>query len=331
MASTGAPVPGSVTVTGLSNGVAYHWRARVRDAGGQVSAWVSFGGNAETSRDAAVDLTPPSGSVKIDRSAAWSDSPTVSLALRCTDAQSGRGAMQLSNDNVAFTPPEPFVATRTWTLAGGDATKTVYVRYVDRAGNVSKSFLDTIVLDTTGPVVGAISATPNPFSPPLGQTTAIGIPVSDNLSASCALRIRILDSAGGSVRTLSRTVSCPPAGATTSVVWTGAARRVRGCRPAPTRSKSRPPTTPATRGQWPAAPGGAVAAQKRRRSGRAPPGGLLTTGGARRSRAGGAGRVGGARDWSRLALLPSRARSGERGARSAIAREALPIPASISR
>ena len=48
VASTGAPVPGSVTVTGLSNGVAYHWRARVRDAGGQVSAWVSFGGNAET-------------------------------------------------------------------------------------------------------------------------------------------------------------------------------------------------------------------------------------------------------------------------------------------
>src|SRR5262249_1643498 len=49
--SAGAPVQGSVTVTGLSNGGQYHWRARVRDAGGQVSGWVSFGGNTETSSD----------------------------------------------------------------------------------------------------------------------------------------------------------------------------------------------------------------------------------------------------------------------------------------
>lgn len=221
VASTGAPVPGSVTVTGLASGTAYHWRARVRDAGGQASAWVSFGGNAETSRDVSVDLAPPSGSVKIDGGAAWSDSATVSLALQCADPQSGCGAMQLSNDNVAFTPPEPFAATRTWTLAGGNATKTVYVRYVDRAGNVSKSFSDTIALDTSGPVVGAIAATPNPFSPQLNQTTAIRIPVSDNLSASCSLQIRILDAAGGAVKTISRKVPCPPAGATASVAWDG--------------------------------------------------------------------------------------------------------------
>ena len=55
VASTGAPVPGSVTVTGLSNGLTYHWRARVRDAAGQVSGWASFGGNAETSGDVSVD------------------------------------------------------------------------------------------------------------------------------------------------------------------------------------------------------------------------------------------------------------------------------------
>ena len=74
--------------------------------------------------------------------------------------------MQLSNDNVTFTPAEPFAATRTWTLAGSDAVKTVYVRYLDRAGNVSQSFRDTITLDSAGPVVGGITATPNPFSAP---------------------------------------------------------------------------------------------------------------------------------------------------------------------
>jgi hypothetical protein len=221
VASTGAPVQGSVTVTALSNGVSYHWRARVRDAAGQISGWASFGGNAETSRDVAVDTTPPSGSVAIDSGAAWSDTPSVSLKLTCSDTQSGCGAMQLSNDNVTFTPPEPFAATRTWTLAGGDATKTVYVRYLDRAGNVSRSFLDTIALDTVGPVVGGITATPNPFSPQLGQTTTIRIPVSDNLSGSCSLQIRILDAAGGLVRSMPRTVTCSAAGTTTSVVWDG--------------------------------------------------------------------------------------------------------------
>jgi hypothetical protein len=231
VASSGAPVQGTVTVTGLSNGVSYHWRARVRDAAGQVSGWASFGGNPETSRDVAVDTTPPSGSIKIDGGAAWSDSPSVSLRLTCSDALSGCGAMQLSNDGAAFTPPEPFAATRTWTLAGGDATKTVYVRYLDRAGNVSKTFRDTIALDTTGPVLGAITATPDPFAPQLGQATTIRIPVSDNLSVSCSLRIRILNAAGGLVKSIARTVTCPAAGATTSVVWDG--RNAAGARVPP--------------------------------------------------------------------------------------------------
>ena len=134
VASTGAPVPGSVTVTGLSTGLTYHWRARVRDAAGQVSGWASFGGNAETSGDVSVDTAAPSGSIVIDSGAAWADTASVSLKLTCSDAKSGCAAMQLSNDNVTFTPAEPFAATRTWTLAGGDAVKTVHVRYLDRAG-----------------------------------------------------------------------------------------------------------------------------------------------------------------------------------------------------
>jgi hypothetical protein len=221
VASTGAPIPGSVTVTGLSNGLAYHWRVRVRDAAGHVSGWASFGGNAETSGDVSVDTTAPSGSVNIDSGAAWADTPSVSLKLTCSDAKSGCTTMQLSNDNVTFTPPEAFAATRTWTLAGSDAVKTVYVRYLDRAGNVSQSFRDTITLDSAGPVVGSITATPNPFEPQRGQTTTIRIPVSDNLSGSCPLQIRILDAAGGLVKSMPRTVTCSAAGTTTSVVWDG--------------------------------------------------------------------------------------------------------------
>ena len=97
----------------------------------------------------------------------------------------------------------------------------MYVRYLDRAGNVSQSFRDTITLDSAGPVVGSITATPNPFEPQRGQTTTIRIPVSDNLSGSCPLQIRILDAAGGLVKSMPRTVTCSAAGTTTSVVWDG--------------------------------------------------------------------------------------------------------------
>jgi hypothetical protein len=45
----------SVTVTGLSNLTEYHWRARALGSTLSPSAWVSFGGNAETQRDFSVD------------------------------------------------------------------------------------------------------------------------------------------------------------------------------------------------------------------------------------------------------------------------------------
>lgn len=44
----GTPVTGQVTITGLTSGSSYHWRARVKNSGtGQTSNWVSFGGNTE--------------------------------------------------------------------------------------------------------------------------------------------------------------------------------------------------------------------------------------------------------------------------------------------
>lgn len=221
VASNGAPVQGSVVVPGLANGVSYHWRARVRDASGQVSAWSAFGGNAETARDIAVDAVAPTGSVVIDGNAAWSDGVAVTLKLTCADPQSGCASMQLSNDNATFTAPEPFAATRPWTLAGSDATKTVYVRFIDRAGNVSKSFTDTIALDTHAPVVGAIVAAPSPFSPSLNQATMIRIPISDNASGSCPVQIRILDAADALVKNLPQTLPCIVAGVTTSIRWDG--------------------------------------------------------------------------------------------------------------
>jgi hypothetical protein len=219
VASTGTPVQGAVTVTGLANGTQYHWRARTRDAAGQTSGWVSFGGNAEIARDVGVDTAAPTGSIVVASGAAWSRTRSVSLALKCSDAKSGCSQMQLSQDGGPFTPPEPFATTRVWTLAGADGKKTVSVRYLDAAGNVSHVYSDPISLDTTGPVVGAITATPNPFR--LGQTTTIRFRAADAVSATCPTDIRILDATGRLVRSLPKTAKCPAAGAATSVAWDG--------------------------------------------------------------------------------------------------------------
>jgi hypothetical protein len=48
-----------VTVTGQLTDLSYHWQARTLDRGGLLSAWVSFGGNAETQTDYRIEIPAP--------------------------------------------------------------------------------------------------------------------------------------------------------------------------------------------------------------------------------------------------------------------------------
>jgi len=45
-----------------------------------------------------------------------------------------------------YSTPEPYSATKTWTLSSGDGTKTVYVKFKDAAENWSTAYSDTINL-----------------------------------------------------------------------------------------------------------------------------------------------------------------------------------------
>jgi hypothetical protein len=220
VASTGAPVQGVVAVTGLSNGSQYHWRARTRDAAGETSGWVSFGGNGESARDLGVDTYAPSGSIVVNKGGAWTRSRSVTLTLKCKDTRSGCSQMQLAQDAGSFTSPEPVAGTQAWPLSGADGKKTMSVRYIDGAGNVSRSFADTITLDTTAPVVSGVGASPSPFQPGVTTTTMV-FRASDALSGSCQAGIRILDAAARLVRSFGKKAKCPAGGTLTSTIWDG--------------------------------------------------------------------------------------------------------------
>jgi hypothetical protein len=167
------------------------------------------------------DTTAPTGSIVIAGGQTWTNTRNITLTLSCTDATSGCSRMQMSNDNVTFTALEALVDSRTWQLSPGQGLKTVYVRYTDAAGQLSPSLSDTIMLDTTPPGLTGVSDSPDPFRPGSGETTTIRFTLSDNLSGTCTVEVRILNSSSVLVNTLTSTASCPTGGAAGSIVWNG--------------------------------------------------------------------------------------------------------------
>jgi len=100
----------------------------------------------------AADTAAPSGSISINANAAWTQTAQVSLALTAIDeGGSGVSQMRFSTDGATWGAWEAYAISRSWTVAGGDGSKTVHVQYRDGAGNVGTSANDTIGLDGTAP------------------------------------------------------------------------------------------------------------------------------------------------------------------------------------
>lgn len=100
-------------------------------------------------------------SMQINAGAARTNNPAVSLAISAFDA-AGIATMQFSNDGVSYTAEEPYATGKSWTLAGDDGVKTVYVRFRDNtppSGFLYAPVSASIILDTAPP---ASSAGPAP-------------------------------------------------------------------------------------------------------------------------------------------------------------------------
>ena len=96
-----------------------------------------------------LDTTPPKGKILINKNAATTSTPLVTLNPVFTDAGSGLAQSQFSDDNLNWTIPETYAAAKSWVLTRGNGVKTVYAKFSDRAGNWSGAYSDTITLSIT--------------------------------------------------------------------------------------------------------------------------------------------------------------------------------------
>ena len=143
-----------------------------------------------------VDTTAPTGTIKINAGHPYTRSPSVTLSLSATDPTpaSGIGSMRLMNDGGSWSAWIPYAATKSWTLRNANGTRSVYVQYKDRAGNISATSLDRIILDTIKTTITGMS--PKPASITRDTTPRIKATVRDNLSNLGKANIRLYVNGG---------------------------------------------------------------------------------------------------------------------------------------
>ncbi len=144
----------------LLRNIPYYYRVCATDNAGNLSSGSIAG--------AIPDITAPVGGISINGGATWALTPTVTVALSAAD-DGGVTGYYLST---VATPPKAGAAgwvpvasvlnysvNLPFTLSSGDGVKTIYVWYKDVAGNVSAAAGSSILLDTTPPVDGVLTAT----------------------------------------------------------------------------------------------------------------------------------------------------------------------------
>jgi hypothetical protein len=92
-----------------------------------------------------LDTTAPVGSLRINGGATETSTRSVSLTLNASDTTSGMGFVMVSNAaDFAGAAWQPYTASLAWDLTESAGTKTVYVRYMDLAGNMTTPIQQSI-------------------------------------------------------------------------------------------------------------------------------------------------------------------------------------------
>ncbi|HHY46748.1 MAG TPA: tetratricopeptide repeat protein [Firmicutes bacterium] len=144
----------TVMLDGLEPGTTYYCRIRSRDRARNSSEYHEFRFTTAGRRD----TTPPKGGIKINGGASHTRTTQVGLDLWAQDDETGVQDMCFSEDGTRFTSWVRFQEQSRYTLRSGDGKKTVYVKFRDKAGNESRPYSATIILDTRQPSFAEVNA-----------------------------------------------------------------------------------------------------------------------------------------------------------------------------
>ncbi|MBL8918353.1 MAG: S8 family serine peptidase [Myxococcaceae bacterium] len=125
------------------------------NTGGARAATLVIAGRSVTMNQAA-GSTAPSGSVTIQGGAEAIRTTAVTLTLSATD--DGQVTSMCLTNTTTCSSWKTYATSSAWTLTSGSGIKTVRVFFRDEAGNVSPAASDTIVLDSTPPTNGTVTA-----------------------------------------------------------------------------------------------------------------------------------------------------------------------------
>ena len=174
----------SITISGLSPATTYYYRIAAESDTG-----TSYGD--ELSFMTLSDTTAPTGFISIDNGAVYATSTEVTLTLSATD-DVGVTGYYISENSTTPSTSNPgwtsisttvdYSASFSYTLSNGDGNKTIYVWYKDDSGNVSSPASDSIILDTTPPIVTITSPTSNDTYTTTNSKINIGGTATDGTS-----------------------------------------------------------------------------------------------------------------------------------------------------
>ena len=105
----------------------------------------------------------PTGSVYINAKDDYTNNVNTTLTISAFDLYSGVDQMRFSNNNSSWSDWEDYATSKSWTIGSAEGTQTVYTRFKDILGNVSDSYSDSIIYDSTvpttsvSPSAGAVS------------------------------------------------------------------------------------------------------------------------------------------------------------------------------
>ena len=151
--------------------------------------------------------------MSINSGASYTKSTTVTLGLSATD-NVGVTAYYISTSSstpsasasgwTSVSSTTSYSGSVSYTINGGDGSKTVYVWYKDAAGNVSNTASDSITLDTTAPTVTITSPTSSATYTSPTSTISLGGSTSDSTSGVSSVT---WSNSGGGSGTASGTTS----------------------------------------------------------------------------------------------------------------------------